>query len=161
MCCVVRGCQASQSLALSSGKVRLLLGMSGELPGKSGELLANLWIALQPTVGEVLGKSSGNFFRSWSQGVPKSSKSDSLPATRLIVCNQRGPAVQKELSVRKFGALRPPPCTSGESEMSGSLVKSPCLLTLRHFRVGLRESLLSHFWVTGFCRVRSTPTSEW
>ena len=41
----IRGRQAFQSLRLISGKVWLLLGRSGELPGKSGEL-GNLLIAL-------------------------------------------------------------------------------------------------------------------
>ena len=41
----VRGRQASQREGLTSGKVRLLLERSGELPGKSGELPRNLWIA--------------------------------------------------------------------------------------------------------------------
>ena len=69
-------------------KVLLLLGTSGELPGKSGELLGNLWIALEihsarssgQVAGELLGKLGeilgrlGSFQKLW--------KSDSLLVTR-------------------------------------------------------------------------------
>ena len=49
---------------LMSGKVRLLLGRSGEVLGKSSGLLRNLWNALKTTVREGPGKSPQNLWRS-------------------------------------------------------------------------------------------------